>query len=329
MTTAPGSSSALPRRFRFGPLRLHLFGLSLAEASFQTRGFAAGNPSRQAILEKVGRTFIGGYNATLEAGNIADVLRYVSSVPRAERGFAVEGATMAAAIVDALPFREVTLTECLEAFDDAFAYLAHVGAGWALARIPWRRRRILAALDPIHSWLAFDGIGFHDTYFQHNRVMTGWRRERRGYAARAYDQGVGRALWFVAGGSTTAAIKLIAALPAPRQCDLWAGLGLAMAYAGPARPDEISSLLRTADTYAADFAQGVSFACEARVRSGHVPGYTDVAARAVSGRDADALAAIVRDARRRLPVTDGDPPRYEIWRRSIAAALTPRVRHRS
>jgi len=45
-------------------------------------------------------------------------------------------------------------------------------------------------------------------------------------------QGIGRALWFVSGGEPQRAAALSGAA-AERASDLFAGLGLAMAYAGP------------------------------------------------------------------------------------------------
>jgi hypothetical protein len=113
--------------------------------------------------------------------------------------------------------------------------------------MPWRRTKIIALLDPIHYWLAYDGLGFHDTYFNHPRILAGWSRERSGYRARVYDQGVGRALWFVTGGLIDAAIGIISKLPEKRQKDLWSGLGLAMVYAGPIDSDEIVRTFQSAD----------------------------------------------------------------------------------
>jgi hypothetical protein len=46
--------------------------------------------------------------------------------------------------------------------------MAHVGIGWAIARLPWLRRRIeqpLNRLDSLLRWLAVDGYGFHEGYF--------------------------------------------------------------------------------------------------------------------------------------------------------------------
>lgn len=302
--------------------------LSPNEANFETRGFAAADPLRQLALEEAGRAFIGGYNVALSTTRVASIVEYVDGLAAANRGFAVEGAAMSAAIVDALQIPGHLLAALLEAFGRNFTYLVHVGSGWSFAYLPWRRRQIVRLLDPIHSWLAFDGLGFHDTYFHHTGILAGWRRRGSGYVLRAYDQGVGRALWFIAGGSTTKAAGLIADFPAGRQSDLWSGLGLAMAYAGPMNSDEIEGACLRAGIHKYCFAQGIAFACEARVRASYVPSHTDLAARSVCRTDAQLLAQLVRDARANLPGSDGDPPRYELWRQAVAAALSRTMERR-
>jgi hypothetical protein len=300
--------------------------LSRDEASFETRGFAASDPSRRLALEEAGRAFIDGYNIALSAMRVANIVEHVGGVSAANRGFTVEGAAMGAAIVDAVQRRGHLLTELLETFERNFTYLLHVGAGWSFAYLPWRRRRIMKLLDPIHSWLAFDGLGFRDTYFHAARILAGWRRRGSGYALRAYDQGVGRALWFVAAGSTIKAAGLIAGFPALRQSDLWSGLGLAMAYAGPVSAGEIKNAYRCAGVHKFSFAQGVAFACEARVLASFVPSHTDVAAHAVSGADARLLAQLARDTRASLPGPERDVPQYELWRQAMAAALSRKTK---
>src|SRR4029077_6993537 len=314
---AIGGGMASWTRHSISPIRRLLI-LSPELASFRRRGFAAADRSKQTALELIGRTFIGGYNAAV-AGGIEDVLRHVAAVAHTERGFAAEGATMAAAVIDAVRLRRSLLPTFIDAFRHDFTYLAHVGAGWSLARVPWRSRQVFAGLAPIHCWLAFEGLGFHDTDFDHRRVLRGWRRKSSGYPARAYDQGVGRALWFVAGGSAADAVNLIAAFREERRRDLWSGLGLAMAYAGPTNGEEVVSAFRSAGTNGIHYAQGIAFACEARAAAGYVPAHTSFAADAVWGADAEILSALVRDRRAQLPPADGDVPRYELWRQAIAA----------
>jgi hypothetical protein len=304
---------------RISSLR-HLLALSPRQADFSVRGFAHSDPSRRLALEAVGKAFIGGYNAALLADSVADVLHYVEQVHPGLRGFAAEGGAMGTAIVDALPFRRERLPEIVASFESDLTYLVHVGAGWALARVPWRRCRILAPLDPVHRWLAFDGLGFHDCYFHHERALAGWRRERSGYAARCYDQGVGRALWFVCGGSIPLALETVIKLGTERANDLWSGLGLAMAYAGSADETDFAWALGSAGPERASFAQGIAFACEARARAGHLPTHTRLAAQAL-GYEAESLAALVHRIRAELPQAAPDEPRYEAWRRSVADAM--------
>lgn len=320
MTLAPDIIERLPSwTHRISPLVGNLLRLKPEEAAFWRRGFVVSDPGTQLALEAIGRTFIGGFNAAVSACDVHNVLDHVESVPASDQGFAAEGAAMGAAVADALLLKRQLLAACLEALAGRFTYLTHVGVGWALARVPWRRKPLLSQLDPIHSWLAFDGLGFHDTYFHHRRALAGWRRVRSGYSCRAYDQGVGRAIWFAMGGDVAAAARTISSLPSTRQSDLWAGLGLAMAYAGPVCANKIAAAAAAAGPRREHYAQGTAFACAARSLAGHVPTHTDLAARIVWGTGADELARLVHQARERLPAADDDQPRYEMWRRSVAA----------
>ena len=94
-----------------------------------------------------------------------------------------------------------------------------------------------------------------------------------------------------------------------------------MAYAGPVGSDDIIRAFKSAGANEIHYAQGVAFACEARALAHHVPVFTDQAARTVWGHETDALSKLVCEARDCLPDGDGDPPRYELWRRGVAAAF--------
>lgn len=317
------SSSALLRKDRpkwralLDPRPLLI--LSPDQASFEVRGFQSDSVVSREALERIGRTFIAGYNAALGADRLEQIARFISEIPAQLRGFAAEGAAMGTAVSDALPFRTALFPEILALLDRDFTYLAHVGAGWALARVPWRKRQILKRLDPLHRWLAFDGLGFHDCYFYPRKVLNGWRRERGIYATRAYDQGVGRALWFVGGGSAVRGAREIWRLAGQRHGDLFSGLGLAMAYAGPATREDIQDLLELSGREHCHVAQGLAFACEARARAGHIPAHTHAAAHAL-GFEASALSALVRRSRESLSEGDGEP-RYEAWRRRVSVEI--------
>jgi hypothetical protein len=293
--------------------------LSPHQASFEVRGFRGESAVAQEALEGIGRTFIAGYNAALRVECLGGILDVIAQTPAQLRGFVAEGAAMGTAISDALPFRSPRLPQLVALLEKEFTYLVHVGAGWALARVPWRRRHILQPLDPLHRWLAFDGLGFHDGYFKPGKVLEGYRRQSFGYAGRAYDQGIGRALWFVSGGSVPWAASKIRQLARDRGKDLFSGLGLGMAYAGPATGKEFNEAIKLAAREWPNLAQGIAFACEARAREGFFPWHTRIAAQSI-GFEASALAASVRSIRESLSAQE-EEPRYEIWRRKVSEAV--------
>ena len=311
--------ASLARKYR------SLFAIGAQQASFAARGFQSGSEARRRQLERIGETFLLGFNHGLIEDEVDALQAAVDRADPDQRGFAVEGAAMGAAVADALMLGGTRLDAWMRRNESTYTYLAHVGAGWALARAPWRRGAIQTACDPIYGWLIFDGLGFHDAYFSPARILRGWRRLRRPYACRVYDQGIGRALWFVAGGEIECAPALIAQFAPARRSDLWAGLGLAMAYAGGAPAAALAQALEAAGRFRADLAQGAAFAAEAHARARHIPAHTRDAVVHLTGRDAVAAAELVCALRARLPAApSADPPAYEQWRCDVRQALASR-----
>ena len=313
-----------------------LAGLSADEASFRRRGFAVCDRGRRDRLEEIGHVFIAGYNRALAGADGASARPFqalkaeLDTVARPLRGFAYEGAAMGLGVCDAMPWtRADGLRLFLEDAGDRHAYLLHVGAGWAMARLPWRRKAIFRALDPLLAWLAIDGWGFHDVYFSPARLGGGSAGRRPG-RTRAYDQGAGRALWFVAGGDMDAALRLVSNQNGDRRADLLSGLALAMAYTGIAAPDDLRALKHYAETAmpdgAAAIAQGAAFAVEARARAGNPLAGCDRACAALSGQTPGAALAIVRahrPARSDIEKLEAETGRaaYAVWRHRVQAAF--------
>ena len=147
---------------------------------------------------------------------------------------------MALALLDTLtPWRRDRLARFLAGPGDAHTYIVHVGAGWILARLPLSPR---AAARPARPAPRLAGPrrlrlprGVLPLAARRSRARR-CRGKLRGYARRGFDQGLGRSLWFVDGADVRAACRgRSAPFPPSRQPDLWAGLGLAAAYAGRAR----------------------------------------------------------------------------------------------
>jgi hypothetical protein len=312
------SAAAWPRFAPWPPTRW--FSLSPREAQFSRRGFVLGRPL-QGRFETIGQHFIRGFNVALSEADLSRIVNACTQVPEELRGFFVEGASMGCAVRDAFNWRGNCLLEWRQRCHSRFDYLVHVGAGWAAARLPWRTKAIRDVLDPVHHWLLQDGMGFHDAYFATRRVTSGWKRVRRGYQSRAYDQGVGRGLWFICAGDIAGVSELIANLPNERRADLWSGVGLAMAYAGEVSREDWAKGIVLAGSNAPWLRQGAAFATAARVLSQHVPEFTQVASLAACHADALTTADTVQRCRPDRRSRTSTVCLYEDWRRSVCERI--------
>ena len=309
-----------------GQARKRFLGLSPTEASFAKRGFLAGEEKARQRLEKIGVTFLSGYHAALEETGFAPLARRLAVVETDLQGFAFEGAAMGLALLDCFtPWRKDRWRTFTEGLANHHIYMMHVGLGWALARLRRSVTSHLAQLDPLLRWLAVDGYGFHEGYF-------GWPRyieqqvipsRLNAYERRAFDQGLGRSIWFVKGADVATVVSTINTFPSERHDDLWSGVGLACAYAGGCGRGAIESLRVAANGHLPAFAQGVAFAAKTRQRAANLNPHTETVCRLICGHTAEETAAITDAALEDLR-EEGDVPAYEVWRRRIQNKIAQR-----
>ncbi len=300
-----------------------MLSISPAETGFDARGFHVGSAAARTRLERHGAAFVAGFNGALASRDDLDFARTATSIQAGERGFAYEGASMAYAILDLLSVgRGRRLERFIAGVGQPHVYMAHVGAGWALARFRRRPWSWLRGIEPQLRWLVLDGYGFHDGFFSpDSRVERGERPVwAAGYAARVLDQGLGRSLWFVDGADVERVSRTIARFESSRRADLWSGVGLAVAYAGADDRDALERLVAHAGGFRSHVAQGVAFAVAARMRAGNLVPHTTLACEVVCESEAEEVTEIVDRSRRGLA---GDPSAeaYERWRSRIRTAF--------
>ena len=302
-----------------GQLRKLIFGISLSEVTFAERGFQEWNASTRERLESIGRSFLRGYHAVLESEEYGRLLSLLNAVEPEFQGFAYEGAAMAQAVLDHVtPWKKNRLAGFLNGPGAAHVYMLHIGVGWAVARLKLSPESHFAYLDPLLRWLVVDGLGFHEGYFNPGFYIE--RRERpvgiSGYATNAFDQGLGRSLWFVHCAEVGHIKATVDSFAPSRQADLWSGVGLACAYAGSADRQAILDLREASGFFLSYVAQGAVFAAKARQRAGNLSTQTNLACEILCGLSASSAAQVADLTITDLP-PDGDLPQYEVWRGRI------------
>ncbi|MDL4820299.1 DUF1702 family protein [Actinomadura opuntiae] len=322
-----------------GSLRRLVLTPSLAEVSFAKRGFPIAEAAPGRALEAIPQAVVCGFEWGIDARDQWEVERRLALVDPEQRGFAYEGATMAFTVLDAMgPRRGHRTRDLLRGPGRPHIFLAYIGIGFAMARLPrvlWRKVLPDLTGSPYHptmSWLAVDGLGFDRAYF-HTRRWVDAQEEpapypwlgRPDYFPRAFDQGVGRALWFVHGGAADAVAGAVGRFTERRRADLWSGAGLAAAFAGGAGPDGYAALRVHAGEHAAALAQGAVFAAKARCHAGFVPDHTREALRAIAGLTVEAAERLADDSAVEpdAPNAPGEPA-YERWRANVREGLPTR-----
>ncbi|GAA4549704.1 DUF1702 family protein [Amycolatopsis samaneae] len=311
-------------------LRRRILTPDVSETTLDKRGFHKKSPAAQELLETVGEKFLLGYAHAVEARSFEQAEEWLERIPEQFRGFAYEGAGMGYGMLDGLPGGGRShITGFLDGPGEKHDYIIYVGVGWAMARLPRFRWPSPADFDPLLRWLVLDGYGFHQAYFRTDRYVRQQYQEqgfpwpdkaRSGYALRAIDQGIGRALWFICGTDVDLVTETIAGFAPERHGDLYAGVGLASTYACGVDADELRKLAEFAGPHRGRLAQGSAFAAEARVRAGLLIPETEVATTAICGLPATRAAAITQEVRPAV-VVDRELPAFETWRQEIAETV--------
>ena len=308
-----------------GKIRRRLFGISPEETSTERRGFTVTDPAIRGRLETIGESFAHGYHLALLNPQPAALAAALEKMDPELCGFAYEGAGMGLALLDLLaPWPSRYLLNFLHGPGQPHAYMIQIGVGWALARLKRPVEGWLQRLDPVVNWLLLDGYGFHETFFSWPQVLEEQVVPKRliGYARNGFDQGVGRALWFVKGANPDRVAAAINAFPATRHNDIWSGVGLASAYAGGVAPDVIEELIDVAGTaHRAPLAQGAVFAASTRLHAGNSAPHVAMACEMICGLSVAEAAELFDRTAQDLPANGASSaasiPAFEVWRQRI------------
>jgi hypothetical protein len=311
-------------------LRRALLSVPPRKRDFARLGFSPGIGGGK--LRDASDAFFAGYHAALAECDLVKLAAALDEQASEVRGLAYEGAAGALAIMDRLmPWRGDQWREFLNGPAADHPAMIYAGAGLGLAHLPWvklRIEKIASKIHPLFRWAVLDGYGFHEGFFHWQRFVGRKAIDQRlsAYGRRAFDQGLGRCLWFGCSGDAVRVARTIATFPESRRSDLWSGTGAASTYAGAVDQTAIEAVTRECGPYSRHVAQGAAIAAHAR-HKGHNPcAHTEMACGVLCGVPADQAARIVDECRENLP-PDAAEPAYEHWRRRIQERFAGRLVH--
>lgn len=320
-----------------GSIRKRVTAPDTAEGTFAARGFDTSDAPARQQLETATLMFLVGYEFAIEHKGHDALVDRLETLQREFKGFAYEGAVMALAMRDVMsPFPGNKVTETFMAgpdYDSApgskHVFMGYIGLGFALARLPkmlWQRAlpdQSKIVDHPSLRWMVMDGYGFHMAFFDHRKWVDQqyvgqkypWDTDID-YTNRVIDQGIGRGMWFVYGGSVERLLAAINRFPEARRADLFSGAGVAASYAGGVDVASLELLLKGSGQYRAEVAQGAVFALRARVVSDLLTPHNELAAQVFCGCSAQEASDIA--ARDIVGIPDDQTgSTYELFRQRI------------
>lgn len=279
------------------------------------------NPSRQDLyFGRIIEAFAQGCLGALQTGLCQSLIQNLNSLDDKFRGFSFEGAAMGLSLMDFCSgWRRNRLEEFIAQTHQRHIYMSYIGLGWTLACCRISISRILRFSDPLLGWLILDGCGFYYGFFHQKGCILRRQIPPRfsiGYTSRAFDQGLGRSLWFNHQGDVAKIANTISSFSLRRRADLWSGIGLACSYAGGIEVKSLELLTAVARGFRCELAQGAAFAAQARRRARTPASHTTIACETLCNMSAEE-AAIVTDACLEAPFPEGGEPAYEVWRGRI------------
>jgi hypothetical protein len=180
---------------------------------------------------------------------------------------AYEGASMGIALRDLEQCDTLSDWRLFNDRAEAHAAQTHAGLGWALAQTNKAVPHLLKTFPPLLRFRILDGYGYYEGIF---RQRTSIQSQKTPVAFEdwmlpAYDQGIGRSLWYSSKGNIYKVQEMISAFALDRQSSLWVGVGVASAYVGGCDKDLLKLLYMVAGQYHEQLAVGAILAARSRV----------------------------------------------------------------
>jgi hypothetical protein len=269
-------------------------------------------------MARIRTTFEDAQLAANAEQNDEALLSYLANTDVQFRSVAYEGAAMSRGLADICSNNGLNRWRAFEQRAKPHSVQIHIGLGWALAQ---RQIPILPAIYDLPftgQARVLDGCGYYDGMFRHRSSVRDKiiPEEINGDDLHAYDQGVGRSLWYMAKGEINTLVKLVDGFSDSRKPDLWRGIGIAVTYVGGCDKLMLASILDRAASYQISLASGAALLARARAHADTPNPDADLTCRIWCHMSADEAVALMDETE-----PSNEQTNYFRWMELIEDAL--------
>jgi hypothetical protein len=229
-------------------------------------------------IERIRSIFLNTQLFYAKQNDMEVLLQYLKNTEPVFRSIAYESASMAIAIKELENNQELN-TWLFFSKGPALPHRAqvYVGLGWAIAKLNLSFSSVVEKIETRLYYRVADGCGYYDGSFRQRQAVI--NQQLPVYlpeiAMPAYDQGVGRSLWYTSNADINKIRSKVDSFSASRHAGLWRGIGIAVAYVGGCDENTLKTLLEYAATNRIQLACGAALATRSRIEANTVTTDTD------------------------------------------------------
>lgn len=214
-------------------------------------------------IETIVNTFQKGRKLGESKISLDELITQLNEFEPRYRSVAYEGASMGVSIVRDDGWRD------FRAESEAHSTQVHIGLGWAFAEQEWPIDKELHHVESEYRPKVLDGFGYWYGLFR--RRLTIRTQTVPSMISdenlSGFDNGVGRAIWYISKGEIEKLLIIIGHFPEERKPSLWQGIGVASTYVGGRYEGSVSELETASGEFKADLAKGIEAAEESMRRA--------------------------------------------------------------
>lgn len=208
-------------------------------------------------IETIVKTFQRGRKLTEQELGLDELIAELNKFDSRYRSVAFEGASMGVGLSNSIEIWKAYLNAT-----EKHKTQVHIGLGWAIAEQQLNPKETLNHIEPDFRIKVFDGYGYWFGLFRKRLTIRTQQipSEITTEIQPGFDQGVGRAIWYVAKGEVPKAVNIINHFNESRRANLWQGIGVASTYVGGCSEYELAELLNASEEFSENLNSGIDSA---------------------------------------------------------------------
>jgi hypothetical protein len=222
-------------------------------------------------MEKIRTIFQAAKDVSTEHEKLTSLLTHFKNAEPEFYLVAYEGASMGIALND-FSNNDASLNgwqKFLNGPASNYSTQAHIGLGWALAQQNKSPLPLIDTLDPLIQYRILDGYGYYDGILKQRSTIKN-KKTPLHFSEKnlqAYDQGVGRSLWYICKGEIEKVSELLLSFPAARHAALWRGIGTASAFVGGLNETLLRNLWLSSSEHSDQLVRGAKHIAKSRIQT--------------------------------------------------------------